>query len=105
MNDSPNDVDTRRYFQTCFGDAQGWLCMAVGLKPYRDEKDKYQHGRWSEVAFRWPQEVDNAHLHREIRSARRRVRLPVSDAGAAPAERQCGAACSGPRRRRPGSRR
>ena len=60
MNDSPNDVDTRRYFQTCFGDAQGWLCMAVGLKPYRDEKDKYQHGRWSEVAFRWPQEVDNA---------------------------------------------
>ena len=60
MNDSRNDVDTRRYFQTCLGDAQGWLCMAVGLKPYRDENGKYQHDKWSEVAFRWPQEADNA---------------------------------------------
>jgi hypothetical protein len=52
--------DTRRFAKTCFGDAQGWLCVAVGLKPYRDENGKYRHGDWNECAFRWPQQADNA---------------------------------------------
>ena len=52
--------DTRRYAETCFGDAEGWLCVAVGLKPYRDANGKYKHHKWDEVAFRWPQQSDEA---------------------------------------------
>ena len=52
--------DTRRYFQTCFGDTNGWLCVSVGRKPYRDENGKYKHHTWDEVAFRWPEQADDA---------------------------------------------
>ena len=52
--------DTRAYLDACFGDATGWLCVAVGLKPYRDEHGKYKHDKWSEVAFRWPVQADQA---------------------------------------------
>ena len=52
--------DTRRWLETCFGDIEGWLCVAVGLKPHRDANGKYKHHQWDEVAFRWPAESDNA---------------------------------------------
>ena len=52
--------DTRRFAETCFGDAEGWLCVAVGRKPYRDNNRKYKHHTWDEVAFRWPQQADQA---------------------------------------------
>lgn len=52
--------DTRHYLQTCLGDAEGWLCVAVGLKPYRDENNKYKHRKWDESAFCWPAQADNA---------------------------------------------
>ncbi len=52
--------DTRRYLETCFGDTEGWLCVAVGREPYRDENGKYKHGKWDEVAFAWPAQADKA---------------------------------------------
>jgi hypothetical protein len=52
--------DTRRWLETCFRDIEGWLCVAVGLKPHRDTNGKYKHQQWDEVAFRWPTESDNA---------------------------------------------
>jgi len=53
--------DTRRFFQHCFNDnTQGWLCVAVGLDPYRDENGKYKHRDWNECAFSWPTQADKA---------------------------------------------
>ena len=39
---------------------QGWLYVALGLDPYRDENGKYKHHKWIEVAFRWPAQADEA---------------------------------------------
>jgi TusA-related sulfurtransferase len=52
--------DTRRFVETCCGDIEGWLCVAVGREPYRDDNGKYKHHKWDEVAFRWPAEADKA---------------------------------------------
>jgi len=52
--------DTRQYLRACFGDAKGWLFIAVGRGPYLNDKGKYRHHKWSEVAFRWPFEADKA---------------------------------------------
>ena len=52
--------DLTRYLRACLGDTEGWLCVAVGLKPYRDENGKYKHHKWDEVAFRWPAQADKA---------------------------------------------
>jgi hypothetical protein len=52
--------DIRGFVETCFGAADGWLCVAVGLKPHRDENGKYAHNKWSEVAFRWPAQAEEA---------------------------------------------
>ena len=72
--------DTRQYLQVCFGNAEGWLCAAVGLKPYRDENGKYKHDKWDEVAFRWPAQADKAATYiAKAGRARRRVHVPVSD--------------------------
>lgn len=57
---SASSSDTRRYVETCFGDAEGWLCVAVGQNPYRDANGKYKHHKWSEVVFGWPADADNA---------------------------------------------
>jgi hypothetical protein len=52
--------DTRRYLQTCFGDTEGWCCVAVGQKPYRDKNGRYKHHLWDEIAFEWPADADRA---------------------------------------------
>jgi hypothetical protein len=52
--------DTRRCLETCFGDTQGWCCIAVGRDPYRDAKGKYKHHKWDECAFQWPAQADDA---------------------------------------------
>jgi hypothetical protein len=52
--------DTRSYLQACFGDTEGWCCVAVGREPYRDENGKYKHHDWDECAFEWPAQADDA---------------------------------------------
>ena len=37
-----------RYLRACFGDAGGWLIVAVGHEPYIDA-GKYTHNRWEEL--------------------------------------------------------
>jgi hypothetical protein len=51
---------TQQYFQACFDNTAGWLIVAVGHDPYRDERGKYRHRRWSEHPVRWPQQADQA---------------------------------------------
>jgi hypothetical protein len=52
--------DTRRYLETCYGETEGWCCVAVGSGPHRDGNGKYRHLNWDEVAFEWPAAADRA---------------------------------------------
>ncbi|MCV7053604.1 hypothetical protein [Mycolicibacterium gilvum] len=52
--------EARQFLETCFGDAEGWLCGAVGSDPFRHPGGMYDHHEWNEVAVRWPRDVDRA---------------------------------------------
>jgi hypothetical protein len=56
--------DLSDYFDVCFGDTTGRLHIAVGHRPYLDDKGKYRHEVWTESNFAWPDEADRA--EREI---------------------------------------
>ena len=49
-----NDKKLPAYLDAITGTTEGHLCVAVGLKPYRDDRGKYKHETWSEVTFAWP---------------------------------------------------
>jgi hypothetical protein len=51
--------DTRRFVETVTGDAEGFLCVAVGRDPFRDDNGRYQHREWDEVTCRWPAQADD----------------------------------------------
>ncbi len=52
--------DLTTYLDAVIGSTEGHLCVAVGLKPHRDENGKYRHHSWSEVSFTWPRDRHKA---------------------------------------------
>jgi len=55
------ETDLSDYFTAIFGDTiEGHICIAVGVKPYRDENGKYKHHTWNEVTFEWPRQAADA---------------------------------------------
>ncbi|MHA7663729.1 hypothetical protein [Mycolicibacterium sp. HS_4_1] len=45
------------YLIQVVGPAPGWLCIAVGVKPYRKNFRKFRFLRWIEQPVRWPDEA------------------------------------------------
>ena len=45
------------YLSTVLGSRPGYLAVAIGLHPHRDEKGNYRHQRWDEKIYRWPEDL------------------------------------------------
>ncbi len=54
------NTELTEYFDAILGTTEGHLCLAVGLKPYRDDNGKYKHEVWTEYSYPWPQDRDRA---------------------------------------------
>jgi putative DNA primase/helicase len=48
---------TEKFLDLLYGDREGFVALAFGAKPFRDDKGKYKHhGRhWSEKRYPWPE--------------------------------------------------
>ena len=44
------------YLDLVFSDRPGYVAMALGYQPYRDDNGKYRHKEWRELPFIWPGE-------------------------------------------------
>ena len=53
------------YTETVLGDRPGYVALAVGYRPYWNEKGNYKHREWTESRFTWPAERDK--LETEIK--------------------------------------
>lgn len=46
------------YDAIVLGDRAGYLALAFGRGPYRDERGTYRHREWTETRYQWPAERD-----------------------------------------------
>lgn len=51
-------MTTAQYFDVVLGDREGIVCVAFGRKPFRNERDTYEHGEWTELTYAWPAQRD-----------------------------------------------
>jgi len=49
---------TRQYLNAVYGDHTGTVFLALGTDPQLAKSGKYRQGRWNEVSFAWPADVD-----------------------------------------------
>lgn len=56
---------TGTFATAVLGDRSGFLAVAFGHRPYRDQAGKYRHREWTERRYRWPADVEL--LHRDVR--------------------------------------
>lgn len=54
------NTETTDYFDAILGATEGHLCVAIGLKPYRDDNGRYKHEIFNQTAFEWPRQKTQA---------------------------------------------
>jgi hypothetical protein len=66
-SDTFDSTESERYLDVVFGDRTGYVAMAYGIHPYRDESGKYGHKEWWEKSYAWPS--DRADLLADVADA------------------------------------
>jgi hypothetical protein len=60
MTESPDaEQDIADYITAVIGAAQGWVCVGVGIRPYRTASGRIRFRSWVEGSVVWPNEADD----------------------------------------------